>query len=74
MMEGNKLDQAYLQFLSRGGKPIPYAVTCKCVPSGMCHSHTLLGCPHRHFYNDKNVWTCDLQAEGLGPGAPAGGR
>jgi hypothetical protein len=31
---------------------------CKCVPSGMCHSHTLLGCPHEHYFNDTNKWTC----------------
>lgn len=29
-----------------------------CVPSGRCHSHTLLGCPHNHYFNDKSVWTC----------------
>jgi hypothetical protein len=31
---------------------------CTCVPSGRCHSHTLLGCPHQHYFNDKRVWTC----------------
>ena len=31
---------------------------CTCVPSGRCHSHTLLGCPHNHYFNDKSVWTC----------------
>jgi hypothetical protein len=30
---------------------------CKCVPSGMCHSWSLLGCPHKHYY-DKNRWIC----------------
>ncbi len=33
---------------------------CICVPSGMCHSRTLAGCPHRHHYNEQNVWTCDI--------------
>ena len=33
---------------------------CKCVPSGRCHSENLFGCPHRHYFNDKCVWTCDL--------------
>jgi hypothetical protein len=31
---------------------------CTCVPSGRCHRNTLLGCPHNHYFNDKNVWTC----------------
>ena len=31
---------------------------CTCVPSGRCHSHTLLRCPHNHYFNDKSVWTC----------------
>lgn len=31
---------------------------CTCVPSGRCHSHTLTGCPHRHYFNENNVWTC----------------
>ena len=34
---------------------------CNCVPSGMCHSNTLLGCPHKHYFNEKNVWTCDIK-------------
>ena len=30
---------------------------CICVPSGRCHSNTLLGCPHNHvFIND--IYTC----------------
>lgn len=33
---------------------------CNCVPSGMCHSNTLLGCPHRHYFNENNIWTCIL--------------
>ena len=33
---------------------------CTCVPSGRCHSGTLIGCPHNHYYNENNVWTCDL--------------
>jgi hypothetical protein len=39
-------------------KPKP---KCICVPSGMCHSHTLLGCPHKHYFNDKNIWTCVIE-------------
>jgi hypothetical protein len=31
---------------------------CVCVPSGRCHSYSLCGCPHKHYFNDKNVWTC----------------
>lgn len=31
---------------------------CICVPSGMCHSHALRGCPHNHYYDDKNRWIC----------------
>lgn len=31
---------------------------CECVPSGRCHSNSLLGCPHKHYFNDKNIWTC----------------
>jgi len=34
---------------------------CNCVPSGMCHSNTLLGCPHKHYFNKNNVWTCDIK-------------
>lgn len=34
---------------------------CICVPSGMCHSHTLLGCPHKHYFNDKKIWTCVVE-------------
>lgn len=30
---------------------------CKCVPSGLCHSHMLLGCPHDHFWKD-NQYMC----------------
>jgi hypothetical protein len=33
---------------------------CTCVPSGRCHSHTLLGCPHAHYYNEKNEWICGI--------------
>lgn len=33
---------------------------CKCVPSGRCHSDTLIGCPHYHYFNNKNEWVCDL--------------
>jgi hypothetical protein len=33
---------------------------CLCVPSGRCHSHTLIGCPHPHHFNEKNVWTCGI--------------
>jgi hypothetical protein len=36
---------------------------CICVPSGMCHSHTLLGCPHNHYFNDERVWTCVKENE-----------
>ena len=32
---------------------------CICVPSGRCHSHLLLGCPHEHYFNG-NLWTCIL--------------
>ena len=31
---------------------------CKCVPSGMCHSHTMLGCPHAHYFDEKGIWRC----------------
>ena len=33
---------------------------CACVPSGRCHSHTLIGCPHNHYFNENSAWTCDL--------------
>lgn len=33
-------------------------VKCVCVPSGKCHSNSLLGCPHKHYFNDKNIWSC----------------
>jgi hypothetical protein len=35
---------------------------CTCVPSGRCHpqSRYLLGCPHPHYFNEKNVWTCGI--------------
>lgn len=39
-------------------RPTVSSEKCTCVPSGRCHSHTLLGCPHNHYFNDKNVWTC----------------
>lgn len=32
---------------------------CVCVPSGACHSDTLLGCPHKHIFIG-NKWTCDI--------------
>jgi len=35
---------------------------CKCVPSGMCCRNKLLGCPHRHYFNQNNQWTCILSA------------
>ena len=31
---------------------------CTCVPSGMCHSHSLSGCPHEHYFDDQGRWTC----------------
>lgn len=31
---------------------------CRCVPSGSCHSYSGAGCPHNHYFNEKNVWTC----------------
>lgn len=34
---------------------------CNCVPSGMCHSRTLAGCPHKHNFNEKGQWVCDEQ-------------
>ena len=37
---------------------------CTCVPSGICHSMTLLGCPHKHYFNEKNEWTCDINRTG----------
>lgn len=37
---------------------------CTCVPSGICHSMTLLGCPHKHYFNEKNEWTCDINGTG----------
>lgn len=37
---------------------------CTCVPSGMCHSMTLLGCPHNHYFNEKNEWVCDINGTG----------
>ncbi len=33
---------------------------CNCVPSGMCHSSTLSGCPHKHYFNENNEWICDI--------------
>jgi hypothetical protein len=36
---------------------------CICLPSGMCHSHTLLGCPHNHYFDKNNVWTCDTKPQ-----------
>ena len=40
---------------------------CICVPSGECHQGTLLGCPHKHYFNDQNVWTCILKTETIKP-------
>ena len=34
---------------------------CTCVPSGMCHSHNLSGCPHPHYFDDNGKWTCDIR-------------
>lgn len=34
---------------------------CTCVPSGVCHSHMLLGCPHKHYFDNKGVWTCVMK-------------
>ena len=31
---------------------------CTCVPSGRCHAHTLLGCPHPHCFDVNGVWKC----------------
>lgn len=31
---------------------------CECVPSGKCHSHTLTGCPHSHYFDNKGIWRC----------------
>lgn len=36
---------------------------CTCVPSGMCHSHTILGCPHSHYFDEKGVWRCVIYEE-----------
>jgi hypothetical protein len=33
---------------------------CHCVPSGMCHSHSMIGCPHPHYFDEKGVWKCVL--------------
>ena len=33
---------------------------CICVPSGCCHSQTLLGCPHNHMFDNNNRWVCVL--------------
>jgi len=32
--------------------------SCSCVPSGTCHSWTLLGCPHPHHFDEQGKWTC----------------
>ena len=37
---------------------------CTCVPSGMCHSSTLLGCPHPHYYDANGIWTCRVNYGG----------
>ena len=36
---------------------------CTCVPSGRCHSHMLCGCPHSHYFDENNKWTCVLSKE-----------
>ena len=33
---------------------------CRCVPSGRCHEYSGAGCPHNHFFNHEDRWTCDL--------------
>lgn len=43
-------------FVRQSTRPRP---KCACVPSGRCHSHTLIGCPHKHHFNKNNVWTCE---------------
>jgi hypothetical protein len=45
-------------------KPPP---KCACVPSGRCHSDTLIGCPHNHYFNENSVWTCDLTNNAVRP-------
>jgi hypothetical protein len=47
---------------------------CLCVPSGRCHSDTLLGCPHPHYYNEKNVWICVIDPNSTLGMAPFGFR
>ena len=42
-------------------KPITKNI-CKCVPSGMCCSNKLLGCPHKHYFNQNNQYTCILSS------------
>ena len=39
-------------------------IKCKCVPSGQCHSWSLTGCPHRHYW-DGNIYRCQLSDEGV---------
>lgn len=43
------------------GDEHPAKKKCTCVPSGACHSHTLLGCPHQHYYDERGVWTCVMK-------------
>lgn len=42
---------------------IPAKKKCTCVPSGICHSHTLLGCPHPHYFDDKGGWRCGVRSD-----------
>ena len=35
-------------------------VQCICVPSGCCHSFSLLGCPHKHYFDEHGTWKCQL--------------
>jgi len=33
--------------------------SCRCIPSGKCHSWSLIGCPHPHIWIN-NKYTCQL--------------
>ena len=48
--------------MNKNNIEVPPPQKCTCVPSGRCHpqSQYLLGCPHPHYFNEKNVWTCGV--------------
>ena len=57
-MENNKNNLFYVTKKKNTFNNLP---KCECVPSGRCHSHTLAGCPHKHYFNKNGVWTCIIK-------------